>query len=274
MTAATEDKATEAMVLHEVRDGIARITLNRPEAANALAPEQRDRLIELFQADSQDPAVRVVILRSTGRHFCSGADLGRISKMRADGADHVGAGTDRILTGALRLIAAILDCRKPVVCAVQGVAGGLGLHVALACDLIVASSTARFFEPLTLRGLVVDGAGAYLLPRRIGMQRAKELAFLGGQLPAADALAYGLVNRVVPDDELETAAEALAGQLARAATSAIALTKRLLNESLDAGREQAFLLEAMSVEMQGKAHDATEGVTAFVERRDPQFNGH
>jgi 2-(1,2-epoxy-1,2-dihydrophenyl)acetyl-CoA isomerase len=274
MTAATEDKATEAMVLHEVRNGIARITLNRPEAANALAPEQRDRLIELFEADSQDPAVRVVILRSTGRHFCSGADLGRISKMRADGADHVGVGTDRILTGALRLIAAILDCRKPVVCAVQGVAGGLGLHVALACDLIVASSTARFFEPLTLRGLVVDGAGAYLLPRRIGMQRAKELAFLGGQLPAADALAYGLVNRVVPDDELQTVTEALAGQLARAATSAIALTKRLLNESLDAGREQAFLLEAMSVEMQGQAHDATEGVTAFVERRDPQFNGH
>jgi hypothetical protein len=166
-----EDKATQDRVLHEVRDGIARITLNRPEAANALAPEQRNRLIELFEADSQDPAVRVVLLRSTGKHFCSGADLGRIKQLRTEGADHVGVGTDRILTGALRLIAAILDCRKPVVCAVQGVAGGLGLHVALACDLIVAASTARFFEPLALRGLVMDGAGAYLLPRRIGMQR-------------------------------------------------------------------------------------------------------
>jgi 2-(1,2-epoxy-1,2-dihydrophenyl)acetyl-CoA isomerase len=186
----------------------------------------------------------------------------------------VGAGTDRILTGALRLITTILDCRKPVVCAVQGVAGGLGLHVALACDLIVAAATARFFEPLTLRGLVMDGAGAYLLPRRIGMQRAKELAFLGGQLPADAALAYGLVNRVVPADELDAAAEALAGQLARAATSAIALTKRLLNSSLDVDREQAFLLEAMSVEMQGNAQDAAEGVSAYVERRDPKFTGH
>jgi 2-(1,2-epoxy-1,2-dihydrophenyl)acetyl-CoA isomerase len=282
MTTASEQKAEDRAadntvqdrVLHEVRDGIARITLNRPEAANALAPEQRNRLIELFEADSQDPAVRVVLLRSTGKHFCSGADLGRIKQLRTEGADHVGVGTDRILTGALRLISAILDCRKPVVCAVQGVAGGLGLHVALACDLIVAASTARFFEPLALRGLVMDGAGAYLLPRRIGMQRAKEMAFLGGQLPAADALACGLVNRVVPDDELDAAAQALAEPLARAATSAIALTKRLLNESLDSGREQAYMLEAMSVEMQGRAHDAAEGVTAFAERRDPQFNGH
>ena len=104
-----EDKAAQDQVLHEVRDGIAWITLNRPEAANALAPEQRNRLIKLFEADSQDPAVRVVVLRSTGKHFCSGADLGRIKQLRTAGADHVGAGTDRILTGALRLITAILD---------------------------------------------------------------------------------------------------------------------------------------------------------------------
>jgi 2-(1,2-epoxy-1,2-dihydrophenyl)acetyl-CoA isomerase len=266
-------RVAEDLVLHDVRDGIARITLNRPDAANALAPEQRDLLIGLFEADSRDPGVRAVIVRSTGKHFCSGADLGRI-RPGGSSPDHVGSGTDRILSGALRLITAILDCRKPVVCAVQGVAGGLGLHVALACDLIVASAGARFFEPLTLRGLVVDGAGAYLLPRRIGLQRAKELAFLGGQLPAAAALQYGLVNRVVAEDELEAEAEALAAQLAAAATSAIALTKRLLNESLDAGREQAFLLEAMSVELQSNAQDVTEGITAFSERRAPRFVGH
>jgi 2-(1,2-epoxy-1,2-dihydrophenyl)acetyl-CoA isomerase len=266
--------AGEDTVLHEVRGGIARITLNRPQAANALAPEQRDLLIGLFQAHSQDPAVRSVILRSAGKHFCSGADLGRIQNTMTASDRHVGSGTDRILTGALRLITAILDCRKPVVGAVQGVAAGLGLHVALACDLIVASAGARFFEPMTLRGLVVDGAGAYLLPRRIGLQRAKEMAFLGGMLPADLALQYGLVNRVVPEGELESETEALAAQLARGATSAIALTKRLLNESLDAGREQAFLLEAMSVEIQSKAEDVSEGVTAFIERRDPRFVGH
>src|SRR5260370_1374786 len=168
----------------------------------------------------------------------------------------------------------VLHAVKDGVGAGEGVAAGLGLHVSLACDLIVASSTARFFEPMTLRGLVVDSAGAYLLPRRIGMQRAKEMAFLGGQLPADTALAYGLVNRVVPADELDAATEDLAGQLARAATSAIALTKRLLNSSLDARREQAFLLEAMSVELQSKADDVTEGISAFMERRDPQFTGH
>jgi 2-(1,2-epoxy-1,2-dihydrophenyl)acetyl-CoA isomerase len=275
MATAAEDATTVGdTVLHEVRDSVARITLNRPDAANALAPEQRDRLIELFQAHSQDPGVRCVILRSTGKHFCSGADLGRIQEARERSDRHVGSGTDRILTGALRLITAILDCRKPVVCAVHGVAGGLGLHVALACDLIVASANARFFEPLTLRGLVVDGAGAYLLPRRIGLQRAKELAFLGGMLHADLALQYGLVNRVVAEDELERETEALAAQLARAATSAIALTKRLLNESLDAGREQAFLMEAMSVELQSQAQDVPEGVTAFIERREPRFVGH
>jgi 2-(1,2-epoxy-1,2-dihydrophenyl)acetyl-CoA isomerase len=274
MAIPAEEMAAGDMVLHEVRDGIARITLNRPQAANALAPEQRDLLIELFQAHSQDSAVRSVILRSTGKHFCSGADLGRIRKIRDGSENHVGSGTERILTGAQRLITAILDCRKPVVCAVHGVAGGLGLHVALACDLIVASASARFLEPLTLRGMVVDGAGAYLLPRRIGMQRAKELALLGGMLPAGLALQYGLVNRVVAEDDLEAAAEALAAQLARAATSAIALTKRLLNESLDAGREQAFLLEAMSVELQSRAQDSAEGVTAFIEHREPRFVGH
>src|ERR1700716_1029122 len=273
-TAAQGATTAGETVLHEVRDSVARITLNRPDAANALAPEQRDLLIELFQAHSQDPGVRCVILRSTGKHFCSGADLGRIKEARDRSDHHVGSGTDRILTGALRLITAILDCRKPVVCSVHGVAGGLGRHVALACDLIVASANARFFEPLTLRGLVVDGAGAYLLPRRIGLQRAKELAFLGGMLHADLALQYGLVNRVVAEDELERETEALAAQLARAATSAIALTKRLLNESLDAGREQAFLMEAMSVELQSQAQDVPEGVTAFIERREPRFVGH
>jgi 2-(1,2-epoxy-1,2-dihydrophenyl)acetyl-CoA isomerase len=264
----------EEMVLHEVRDGIARITLNRPAVANALAPEQRDQLIELFQAHSRDPGVRVVVLRSTGRHFCAGADLQRIRQSRGADASHVGAGTDRILTGALRLISAILDCAKPVVCAVNGTAAGLGLHLALACDLVMAGESARFFESFVLRGLVVDSAGSYLLPRLIGLQRAKELAFLGGKLDAAAAYQFGMVNRVVPDEELDAATQALAAQLAAGATSAIGFSKRLFNSSFDAGREQLFLLEAMSVEMQSRADDVTEGVTAFTERRDPHFTGH
>jgi 2-(1,2-epoxy-1,2-dihydrophenyl)acetyl-CoA isomerase len=267
------DEAAE-MVLHEVRDGIAWITLNRPAVANALAPEQRDRLIELFQACGRDPEVRVVVLRSTGRHFCAGADLERIRASRDGDASRVGAGRDRILTGALRLISCILDCAKPVVCAVNGTAAGLGLHLALACDLVVAGASARFFEPFVLRGLVVDSAGAYLLPRLIGLQRAKELAFLGGKLDAAQAHHYGMVNRVVPDEELQAATQELAAALAASATSAIGLSKRLFNSSFEGGREQLFLQEAMSVEMQSRADDVTEGVTAFIQHRDPHFTGH
>jgi Enoyl-CoA hydratase/carnithine racemase len=239
-------------ICYELRDDIARITLNRPAAANALAPEQRDSLIELFGRCDADPDVRAVLLTSTGKHFCTGADLGRIHRSRGEDK-RVGDGMARLLSGALRLISSILDCRKPVVAAVQGVAGGLGLHVALASDLIVAADSASFFEPLILRGLVLDGAGAYLLPRRIGMQRAKEMALLGDWVPAAEALRLGLVNRVVETDRLDEEATALARRVAGAPTSAVSLTKVLLNQSLDAGREQAFMLEALAVEMQSRA---------------------
>lgn len=269
---AAVDGAAE-QVLFEVADGIARVTLNRPEAANAIAPEQRNRLIELFGRCDTDPQVRVVVLSSSGKHFCSGADITRVAQAHAQ-EKFVGDDVTKLLTGALRLISSVLDCRKPVVCAVQGVAGGLGLHLALACDLIVVSRTASFFEPLVLRGLVMDGAGAYLLPRRIGMQRAKEMALLGDRVSADDALQLGLVNRVVDPEQLETAATELAERLARAATSAVGLTKRLLNQSPDGGREEAYLMEAMAVELQSKATDVVEGVSAFREHREAGFIGH
>jgi len=265
--------ASDDPVLFDITDGVARVTLNRPQAANALAPEQRDRLIELFGRCDGDPQVRVVVLRSSGKHFCSGADITRVAQARTQDK-HVGDDVAKLLTGALRLVSSVMDCRKPVVCAVQGVAGGLGLHLALACDLIIASSAASFFEPLVLRGLVMDGAGAYLLPRRIGMQRAKEMALLGDRVTAQDALQLGLVNRVVEPQELDATAEHFAERLGRAATSAVGLTKRLLNQSPDAGREEAYLMEAMAVELQSKASDVAEGVNAFRERRDARFVGH
>jgi 2-(1,2-epoxy-1,2-dihydrophenyl)acetyl-CoA isomerase len=260
-------------VLHQVAAGVATITLHRPEAGNALLPEQRDVVIELLDAADTDHEVRVVALRSQGRHFCTGADLGSISAGQA-GEPGVGDGMRRILHGAQRLIAAVLDCTKPVVAVVQGPAAGLGAHLAFACDLVVASDTAYFFEPFLLRGIVVDTGGAYLLPRLVGLQRAKELAFLGDKLPAADAKDLGLVNRVVPPEELDAAADELIGRLARAPTSALALTKRLFNRSLDGDRAAAFLEEAMAVEVQSHSHDAVEGVTAFIERRDPDYLGH
>jgi 2-(1,2-epoxy-1,2-dihydrophenyl)acetyl-CoA isomerase len=179
----------------------------------------------------------------------------------------------RIMMGAQRLVAAVLDCGKPVIAAVQGPAAGLGAHLALAADLVVASEEATFVESFVRRGLVVDAGGAYLLPRRVGLQKAKELAFFGDKLPAAEALSLGLVNRVVPADRLEDAALEWAGRLAAAPTTAIALTKRLFNASLDGDRAAAFLAEGMAQELQSRAEDSAEGVRSFLERRDPEYRG-
>ena len=260
-------------VLHAVDDGVSTITMHRPDAGNALLPEQRDAIIELLAAASDDRAVRAVALRAKGRHFCTGADVGSIRDARA-AEPIVGSGMRRIQNGAQRLIAAVLDCTKPVVAVVQGPAAGLGAHLAFACDLVVAADTAYFLEPFLLRGLVVDAGGAYLLPRLVGLQRAKELAFLGDKLSAADARDLGLVNRVVPADELDAAAGELLVRLAAAPTTAVSLTKQLFNSSLDGDRAAAFLAEAMAQERQSHSFDATEGVAAFVERRPPEYRGH
>jgi len=258
-------------VLCEDDGGIRRITLNRPESANALRPEDRNRVIELLDDAHEDPAVRVIVLAARGRHFCSGADVGGIAKSKGD--KRVTDGMRRIMGGAQRLIAAVLDCGKPVIAVVQGAAAGIGAHLALAADLVVASEEATFVESFVRRGLVVDGGGAYLLPRRIGMQKAKELAFFGDKLPATEALALGLVNRVVPAGELAKTADEFARRLAAGPTSAITLTKRLLNDSPDGDRAAAFLAEGMAQELQSYAEDSTEGVRSFIERRPAEFRG-
>jgi 2-(1,2-epoxy-1,2-dihydrophenyl)acetyl-CoA isomerase len=260
-------------VLHEIADGVSTITLNRPDAANALLPEMRDVLIDLLGAADPDPDVRAVALRATGRHFCSGADVRSIA---AGGRDQpiVGDGMRRIMQGAQRLVAAILDCPKPVVAVVQGTAAGLGAHMAYACDMVVAAEEASFLEPFLDRGIVVDAGGAYLLPRLVGMQRAKELMFLAERLGAADAQRIGLVNRVAPAADLDDVAAELLAKLARMPTSALAFTKRLANTSFEHDRAMSFLLEAGFQELQSRAGDAKEGVTSFLERRPSAFTGH
>lgn len=261
------------MVLSEVVDGVLRITLNRPDRANAIAAEGRDRLIELFGEADADVDIRAVLLQSTGKHFCSGADVGRMSNAMSTPRP-VGTTMRTMLGGAQQLIAAVLDCGKPVVAAVQGPAAGMGAHLALACDLIVAAEEAWFSQPFVLRGLVLDAAGAYLLPRRVGLQKAKELAFLGDRLSARDALALGMVNGVHAAGDLAGEADRLVARLAAGATTAIGLSKRLLNGSLDSDRQAAFLAEAMAQEINGKTDDVKEGVAAFMEKRPVNFRGH
>ncbi len=278
MSTKSADLPLTDQVQHRVDDrGIAFITLNRPDVKNAISPDQRDRVIDLLAEASADLGIRAVVLGHTGDAFCTGADLraSRPPAPRPDDAPKRGVGevAKMIQEGAQRLVAAVLDCEKPVIAAVGGTAAGIGSHIALACDLVVATEDSRFIEVFVRRGLVPDGGGAYLLPRMVGVNRAKELLFFGDDLSATDAAELGLVNKVVAPGELDAAVEAYLDRLAVAPTRALALTKRLVNRSLDSDRATAFLEEAVAQEMNMNTADANEGVAAFVERRDPTYRG-
>lgn len=271
------DRPLEEQVLHRVEAGVAWITLNRPEVQNAITPDQRDRVIGLLEAASADAGTRAVVLTATGKGFCTGADLraSRPAPARPEGAPEriLGDAARMIRRGAQRLVAAVLDCEKPVVAAVNGTAAGIGAHLAFSCDLVVAAEGTRFIEVFVRRGISPDGGGAYLLPRLVGLQKAKELIFFGDELPAADAQRLGLVNQVVPLDQLEQTAAALAGRLAAGPTKALAMAKWLLNRSLDSDRQTAFDEEAWAQELVIATADTAEGLRAFAERRDPRFRG-
>ncbi|MBT2364678.1 enoyl-CoA hydratase/isomerase family protein [Streptomyces sp. ISL-10] len=261
---------TTSDVLHAAAGGVSWITLNRPDAMNAVTWEQRERIIGLLGAASKDPAVRAVVLTATGKGFCAGADL----RGSPPADERLSGDVARMIRlGAQRLIGAVLDCEKPVLAAVNGTAAGIGAHLAFACDLVLASQEARFIEVFVRRGLVPDGGGAYLLPRLIGPQRTKELMFFGDALPASEAERLGLVNRVVPPDALEKTARAWAERLASGPTRALALTKQLVNASLDTDRSTSFAAEAWAQEITMTTRDAAEGVTSFVERRAAGFEG-
>ena len=254
----------------ERRDGGVRwITLNRPDVKNAISPDQRNRVIDLLEQAGGDSETRCVVLTGSGGSFCSGADL-RAS--RSDDAEPVSV-SQTIREGAQRLISAILDCPKPVIAAADGVAAGIGAHIAFACDLVIASDKARFIEVFMRRALVPDGGGAHLLIRLIGPHRAKELVFFGDAVSAKDAQDLGLVNRVVPADDLEATAAEWAGRLAKGPTATLALAKKLLNSAHDIDRSAAFEQEALAQEENMKTEDAQEGVKSFVERREPDFKG-
>ncbi|MER6097872.1 enoyl-CoA hydratase-related protein [Streptomyces sp. NPDC001728] len=258
-------------VLHTVENGVSWITLNRPEAMNAVTWDQRERIIALLAEASADPDVRAVVVTATGRGFCAGADL-RGTPATPD--ERVVGDVGRMIRqGAQRFIAAVMDCEKPVIAAVNGTAAGIGAHLAFACDLVIAAEPARFIEVFARRGLVPDGGGAYLLPRLIGPQRAKELLFFGDAVTAAEARELGLVNRVVPAEELPKTAREWAERLAQGPTRALVLTKQLVNASLDTDRTAAFAAESTAQELNMTTRDAQEGVASFVERREARYEG-
>jgi 2-(1,2-epoxy-1,2-dihydrophenyl)acetyl-CoA isomerase len=244
-----------------------------------LTPDARNSLVDEIDRASGAVDVRAVLLTAAGdRAFCTGADLraGRkAAAPRPEGAPDrvVGDAARMIRTGWQRLVSSILDCEKPVVAAVNGTAAGGGMHLALACDLVVAADTARFIEVFVRRGIAPDAGGAYLLARLVGPQKAKELVFFGDDLSAIDAHTLGLVNRVVPAADLEQAARELAERLASGPTIAIGHAKRLINRALESDRAAAFHEEAWAQEAVNGSADAREGMTAFAERRPPEFKG-
>jgi 2-(1,2-epoxy-1,2-dihydrophenyl)acetyl-CoA isomerase len=261
------------------RDGaVAWITLNRPDAGNAITWRMRNQIIEWLEDASADLAVRAVVLTGAGeKGFCTGADL-RSSEpgpARPEGAPPraVGEAARMIQHGWQRLINAVLDCEKPIIAAVNSTAAGGGMHLALACDLVVAAEEARFISVFVRRGIAPDAGGAYLLPRLIGPQKAKELFFFGEDVSASDAERMGLVNRVVPRQRLGEEVAAWADRLASGPTKAIGWAKYLTNRSLESDRATALWDEAVAQELVTNSEDCKEGLAAFAERRTPEFRG-
>lgn len=267
------------LIRYEVTDGVARILINAPSQGNALAGDMRDRLADRFIEASEDLKVRVVVLRGAGdRHFCTGAALGgpqRPTPTKPEGAPERASGDAArlIRTGWQRLVGSVLDCEKPVIAAVNGTAAGGGAQLALACDLVVLADNAKFIEVFVRRGIMPDAGGCYLLPRLVGLHRAKELMFLGEDCDATTAERIGLANRVVPAAELDASTDELAAKFLTLPTRAIALTKRLTNRSFESSREQSFDDEALFQELITGTADCQEGLAAFAERRSPEFRG-
>ena len=256
----------------ERRGAVRWVILDRPEVKNAISPEMREALIEAVGEAGADPDVRCLVLTGTGDAFCAGADITGASKGGAAGAEARPV-RDLIREGVQRLFRAVYEAEVPTIAAVNGTAAGFGVHLAIACDLVVAADSARFIEAFARRGIVPDGGGAYLLPRLVGVARAKELVFLADALDAAQAERIGLINRVVPASELEPFTTAWAERLAAGPTRALVLAKRLLNRSLDSTVEAALDEEATAQEAAVATEDMREGMRAFAERRDPRFTG-
>jgi 2-(1,2-epoxy-1,2-dihydrophenyl)acetyl-CoA isomerase len=262
-------------IRHRMAGSVSWITINRPAVGNAVGPQHRARVIELLTQANASPAIRAVVITAVGSAFCTGADLRAALPSPAHDAPARPAGSTMrsLRTGAQRLIDAVLNCEKPVLAAVNGTAAGIGAHLAFASDLVIAADEARFIEVFVRRGIVPDSGGLWLLPRLVGLQRAKEMVFFGDAVPAREAERLGLVNRVVPAGELESTALTWAQRLAEGPTTAIGLAKSLLNRSFESPWEVALRDEAAAVEINKGTRDATEGIASFRERRAAPVTG-
>ncbi len=261
-------EAWETLIV-ERSGGVVTVTMNRPERKNAANGTMWRELQAVLDDVAADRAVRALVLTGAGGAFCSGADL-------SDPSDVAGRPGDPYLVQMRALADLALRLHrlpKPTIAKVGGVAAGAGMSMALGCDLVVAAESARFSQIFSKRGLSVDFGASWLLPRLIGLHKAKELAFFADILSASEAEAFGLVNRVVPDGELDGFVDGWARRLADGPTLALSMTKTLLNNSMAVSMDQALEDEARAQSTNFGTRDTREALTAFVERRPPDFEG-
>jgi len=264
----------ETILVERDEHGVVTVTMNRPEKKNALSTTMVRELTEVFDEITDSRTDRLLVLTGAGDAFTSGADLTPDTSSGEQAM--VGGGAGKALASMRklgRLVVRLHDIPKPTIAAVNGVAVGAGCNLALGCDLIVASDAARFSEIFSRRGLSLDGGGSWLLPRLIGLHKAKELAYLAEIISAEEAERYGIVNRVVPAAEFAKVVDDLAHRIAAQPPIQISITKKLLNQSLSVSMAEAVEFEDVAQSLAFSSRDTAEAMAAFIEKRDPKFTG-
>jgi 2-(1,2-epoxy-1,2-dihydrophenyl)acetyl-CoA isomerase len=267
------------MSLDVTRDdrGALVLRMNRPEKRNAIDDEIMLGLIAAVEDAGTDESVRVIVLEGAGDDFCSGADIVARNAPRAGGKPppkpRAGSIQRRLPAQAHRLIPLLCSVQVPVVCKVRGWAAGIGFQIALAADITIAADDARFWEPFGERGFTPDSGATWLLPRRVGEVRARELLLLGRALSGREAADWGAIHRSVLDDELDSAVDDVVETLAHGPTVALGLTKWLLNAGATAELPAQLANEAFALELSSRTEDFREGMAAFREKRPPRFEG-
>jgi 2-(1,2-epoxy-1,2-dihydrophenyl)acetyl-CoA isomerase len=254
-------------LLYDQHEGVATISLNRPDVYNALNDEITYELQDALKVVTKDDSVRVVVLTGKGKAFCSGQDLKAVS------GEQKRSFMDSLHKRYNPIIKAMRNLPKPIVCRLNGVAAGAGCSLALACDVIIAAEEASLIEVFVNIGLVPDSGSSYFLPRLVGMAKAFELCSMGTKVKAAEALEMGLINKVVPANDLDSAVEQYTNYYATAPTKSIGLIKKMLNKSTSASLDEMLEYEAYTQEIAGSSQDYKEGVAAFLEKRKPSFAG-
>ncbi len=258
-------------LIYEVKDGIATLTLNRPERLNALGGTLRDDLFDAVTRAGADPDVRVMVVTGAGKGFCSGGDVKAMAEAKAGQRQR--PLIEKIAPGRDRTLLAMREAPQPIIAAVNGAAAGAGMNLALGCDIRIASTAARFTQAFVKRGLHPDWGGTYFLPRVVGMAKACEMIFTGDVIDAAEALRLGIVSRVVSPEELLPTACDLARRIAAGPPVAIRLAKRSLYANEDLDLRGALQVETTAQNICFETEDAAEGIRAFSEKRAPVFRG-